>query len=79
MWNLLHAHKIYAIMQKVFVDMDGTDQVDVTDEFSSHEEDDSLPEDCNAPGLDDELAKMALDELTLCEVGDSQFESIESS
>ena len=66
-------------MQNAFGDMDCTDQVDVTDEFTSHEEDDSLPEDCNAPGLDDELAEMALDELTLGEVGDSQFESIASS
>ena len=72
-----HAHKIYAIMQKVFGDMDATDPVDVDDEFSSDEED-SLPEDWDDLGLDDELAEMAMDELTLPDMDDSQDESIDN-
>ena len=76
-WELSHAHKIYAIMQKVFGDMDATDPVDVDDEFSSDEED-SLPEDWDDLGLDDELAEMAIDELTLPDMDDSQDESIDN-
>lgn len=76
-WELSHAHKIYAIMQKVFGDMDATDPVDVDDEFSSDEED-SLSEDWDDLGLDDELAEMAMDELTLPDMDDSQDESIDN-
>ena len=72
-WDLSHAHKIHAIMQKVFGDMDGT-----MEEFSSDEEDDLLPEDWNDLGLDDELAEMAIDELTLAEIDDSKDESNDS-
>ena len=41
-WDLSHAHKIHAIMQKVFGDMDGTNSTDTMEEFSSDEEDDLL-------------------------------------
>ena len=77
-WDLSHAHKIHAIMQKVFGDMDGTNSTDTMEEFSSDEEDDLLPEDWNDLGLDDELAEMTMDELTLAEIDDSKDESIDS-
>ena len=76
-WDLSHAHKIHAIMQNVFGDMDGTNSTDTMEEFSSDEEDDLLPEDWNDLGLDDELAEMAMDELTPAEIDDSK-ESIDS-
>ena len=34
-------------MQKVFGDMDGTNSMNITEEFSSDEEDELLPEDWN--------------------------------
>ena len=78
-WDLSHAHKIHAIMQKVFGDMDCTNSTDAMEEFSSDEEDDLLPEDWNDLGLDDELAEMAMDELTLTEIDDdSKDASIDS-
>ena len=77
-WDLSHAHKIHANMQKVFGDMDHTNSTDTMEEFSSDEEDDLLPEDWNDLGLDDELAEMAMDELTLAEIDDSKDESIDS-
>ena len=64
-------------MQKVFGDMDPTEPVDVADEFSSDEED-SLPEDWDDLGLDDELAEMEMDELTVADLDDSQEESIDN-
>ena len=65
-------------MQNVFGDMDGTNRINTTEEFSSDEEDELLPEDWNDLGLDDELAKMAMDELTLAEINDSQGESFDN-
>ena len=77
-WDLSHAHKNHTIMQKVFGDMDGTNSMNPTEEFSSDEEDELLPEDWNDLGLDDELVKMAMDELTLAEIDDSQGESFDN-
>jgi len=77
-WDLSHAHKIHTITQKVFGDMDGIDSPTTMEEFSSDEEDELLPEDWNDLGLDDELAEMAMDELTLGEIDDSQDESIDN-
>ena len=65
-------------MQKVFGDMDVTNSMNPTEEFSSDEEDELLPEDWNDLGLDDEFAKMAMDELTLAEIDDSQGESFDN-
>ena len=65
-------------MQKVFGDMDGTNSINTMDEISSDGEDELLPEDWNDPGLDDELAEMAMDELTLAEIDDSQDESFDN-
>ena len=62
-------------MQKVFGDMDATNSMNTTEEFSSDEEDVLLPEDWNDLGVDDELVKMAMDELTLAEIDDSRGES----
>ena len=75
-WDLSHALKIHTIMQKVFGDMDGTNGINTMEEFSSDEEDELLPEDWNDLGLDDELAEMAMNELTLAEIDDSQCVSI---
>lgn len=65
-------------MQKVFGDMEGTNNINTMEEFSSDEEDELLPEDWKDLGLDDELAEMAMDELTLAEIDDSQDESIDN-
>lgn len=58
--------------------MDGTNSINTTEEFSSDEEDELLPEDWNDLGLDDELAKMAMDELTSAEIDDSQGDSFDN-
>ena len=76
-WELSHAHKTYAIMQKVCGDMNATGPVDVADEFSSDEEE-SLPEDWDDLGLDANLGQMAVDELTLADMNNSQNESIDN-
>ena len=77
-WDLSHAHKIHTIMQNVFGDMDVTNSINTMEEFSSDEEDELLPEDWNDLGLDDELAEMAMDELTLAEIDNSQDESFDN-
>ena len=77
-WDLSHAHKNHTIMQKVFGDTDVTNSMNPTEEFSSDEEDELLPEDWNDLGLDDELVKMAMDELTLAEIDDSRGQSFDN-
>ncbi|XP_078355691.1 bifunctional 3'-5' exonuclease/ATP-dependent helicase WRN-like [Oculina patagonica] len=74
-WDVSHAHKINSIMQKVFGDMCATESVE--DELSSDEENDLLPEDWNDLLLDEELAEMAIEELT--QADDSQDESFDSA
>ena len=38
-WDFSHVHKNHTIMQKVFGDMDATNSMNITEEFSSDEED----------------------------------------
>ena len=64
-------------MQKVFGDMDGTNSMNITEEFSSDEEDELLPEDWNDWVMN--LSKwQIMDELTLAEIDDSQGESFDN-
>lgn len=77
-WDLSHAHRIQTIVQKVFGDMDGTSSVNTTENFTPDEADRLLLEDWNDLRLDDELAKMAMDKLTLAEIDDSQGESFDN-
>lgn len=77
-WDLLHAHKIYSILQKVFGDMVGTDLTVVSEDFSSDEEDDLLPEDWNSILVDKELAELAIEELSQIDMNDSEDDSTDN-
>ena len=66
-WDIKHAHSVYQIIQKLFGDMKGSTDVPV-DEISVDEEDCLLPDDWNDLGLDEELASMAIDELSFLQM-----------
>ncbi|XP_068689653.1 uncharacterized protein [Montipora foliosa] len=71
-WDMLHARKIYSIMQKVFGDMVATNTNESVEEYSPDEEDDLLlPEDWNNLLLDKELVEMAIEEFSQIEMNDS--------
>ena len=71
-WDMLHARKIYSIMQKVSGDMVATNTNESVEEYSSDEEDDLLlPEDWNNLLLDKELVEMAIEEFSQIEMNDS--------
>jgi hypothetical protein len=54
------------ILQRVFGDMQDKDKLDnVSDDFSSDDEDDLLLDDWEDLGVDEELAMMAIDELSI--------------
>ena len=70
---MVHACKIYSIMQKIFGDMVATDTNESAEEYSSDEKDDLdfLPEDWNNLLLDKELAEMAIEAFSHIEMNDS--------
>ena len=63
-WDLCHANKIHNILQNVFNDMDSPTLCEDLDELSADEEDNWLPGDWNDLGFDEELAMLAIDELS---------------
>lgn len=77
-WDLSHAQKIYSVLQKVFGDMVGTDLTVVSEDFSSDEEDDLLPEDWNSILVDKELAELAIEELSQIDMNDSEDDSTDN-
>lgn len=74
-WDIKHAYKIYEIMQKVFEDMDRRDTCTNEDEISSDEDDDLLVQDWNDLALDEELAMMAIDDLSFSQMNLSNDDS----
>ncbi|XP_044183289.1 Bloom syndrome protein-like [Acropora millepora] len=69
---------ITAISAKVFGDMVGTDLTVVSEDFSSVEEDDLLPEDWNSILVDKELAELAIEELSQIDMNDSEDDSTDN-
>ena len=58
--------------------MVGTDLNVVSEDFSSDEEDDLLPEDWNNILVDEELAELAIAELSQTDLNDSEDESTDN-
>ena len=58
--------------------MVGTDLTVVSEDFSSDEEDDLLPDDWNSILVDKELAELAIEELSQIDVNDSGDESTDN-
>lgn len=77
-WDIKHAHKVYQIMQNVFGNMKGDNTYSDIDEISS-DEDDLLPEDWDDLGVDEELAEMAIDELSFFQMNLSNDDSMDCS
>jgi hypothetical protein len=76
-WDLRHAHQIYDILQRVFGDMQDKDKlVNVSDDFSSDDEDDLLLDDWEDLGVDEELAMLAIDELSINQTNVTDEDSV---
>lgn len=58
--------------------MVGTDLTVVSEDFSSDEEDDLLPEDWNSILVDKELAELAIEELSQIDMNDSEDDSTDN-
>ncbi len=66
----------YDILQRIFGDMVEKDKLDdVSDEFSSEDEDDLLLDDWEDLGVDEELAMMAIDELGINQTNQTDDDS----
>jgi hypothetical protein len=64
-WDIHHAYKVFNILQNVFCDMNDVDLHANPDDVSSDEEEYLLPEDWNDLGTDEELAMLAINEMSL--------------
>ena len=58
--------------------MVGTDLTVVSEDFSSDEEDDLLPEDWNSILVDKEVAELAMEELSQIDMNDSEDDSTDN-
>ena len=74
-WDLQHAFKIYKILNDIFMDMDYSDILE-EDDLSSEEEEELLPEDWDDIALDEELADMAIENLSLSQLDESDDVSV---
>ena len=77
-WDLQHAIKIYGILDVIFMDMDDS-LIDIEDDDLSSDEEDILPEDWRDLALDDELADMAIENLSLSQMDDSNNASMDNA
>ena len=73
--DLRHARKVYSILQKVFKDMNNPSFCEDLDELSSDEEDSWLPADWNDLGFDEELAMLAIDELSQTDIDETSIDA----
>jgi hypothetical protein len=69
-WDIHHAYKVFNILQNVFCDMNDVDLHANPDDVSSDEEEYLLPEDWNDLRTDEELAMLAINEMSLTELDD---------
>ena len=77
-WDLKHAVKIYEILNGIFMDMDDC-HIHIEDNDLSSDEEELLPEDWNDLALDDELADMAIENLSLSQMDDSNNASMDNA
>lgn len=74
-WDLYHANKVYSILQKVFKDINNPSLCEYLDELSSDEEDSWLLDDWNDLGFDEELAMLAIDELSQSDIDETSIDA----
>ena len=77
-WDLQHAIKIRGILDVIFMDMDDS-LIHIEDDDLSSDEEDILPEDWRDLALDNELANMAIENLSLSQRDNSNNASMDNA
>ena len=77
-WDLKHAVKIYGILRGIFMDMGDDTHNCIEDNDLSSDEEELLPDDWSDIALDDELANLAIENLSFSQMDDSNNASMDN-